>query len=43
VDFLGQSDMPPNLYESVLRCMEAAAMLERQLSRVATGLKSTGS
>jgi hypothetical protein len=43
VDFLGQSDMSPNLYESVLRCMEAAAMLERQLSRVATGLKSTGS
>jgi hypothetical protein len=40
---LRQPYLPANLYESVLRCMEAAAMLERQLSRVATGLKSTGS
>jgi hypothetical protein len=35
------SGIASNPYESVMKCMEAAAMLERQLARIATGLRST--
>ena len=41
LDFQVQSSRPDaDAYDSVMKCMEAAAMLERQLARIATGLRA---